>query len=159
MMQRIARALCWAFTILSGITLGGGLYEAAVVTPLWTGALPGSVVHWNQQTNYPILPGNFWIIETPLYGLVVLLMAMAWWFASAKQRRTMGIAIVCGAAVMISTLAFFIPILRQTIMTNGTGLPDEQITALAHRWVNWNWLRVAVAVTGWLAAIRGTSEA
>lgn len=45
MMKRLplAESALWLFAIIFSLQIGAGLYEACVVTPLWSQALPASV--------------------------------------------------------------------------------------------------------------------
>lgn len=68
--QYLARTVLILFIIVSGVQVGAALYEATVITPLWSGASPESVMHWNPVPEYAINPGEF------LAGLDAALLAL-----------------------------------------------------------------------------------
>jgi hypothetical protein len=148
-----AKASLWAFTFLTALEIGASIYQSFVITPLWTGALPDSVRNWNVSTRYPIVPGNFWGTITPLGMLALLAVLIVMWLVPGRLRKLMAVVAVCGLAVDLSTVLFFIPILQKTIMNNGAGLSGPEITHLVRLWVNWDYVRLAVGCIGWVAAI------
>lgn len=149
----VAKASLCAFAFLIGMQLGASVYETLVITPLWAGALPDSVRNWNVATRYPIMPGNFWTVITPLQALALLGALISMWFVPGPLRKWMMLVGICGLAVDLSTGLFFVPILRKTIFNNGAGLSGTEITRLATMWVNWNYVREIVGFAGWACAI------
>lgn len=149
-----ATFVLFLFVISSGLQMGAATYEVFVITPLWSGALPHSVTSWNPIPAYEIQPANYWMKGSPLYAVCTVMMLSVAWLLPKPQRYLALLAGVMGAIVVISTMFFFVPILRQTISNNGAGLTGEEITRLATMWVNWNWARFAVGATGWLLALR-----
>ncbi len=137
--------------------MGGAVYEMLVVNPLWFGSPPESVTKWNPVPQFAIEPGRFWAVAVPLYMLTTLAILTTAWFMPSQRRKWALIAGVCTLAVILSTAFFFVPILRETIISRGAGLSAEEITTKVNQWVNWNWLRMAVVFIGWLAGARALS--
>lgn len=153
----IAQLVLWLFVFSSSIQMGGSVYEMLVVNPLWFGSPPESVTNWNPVPQFAIEPGRFWAAAVPLYMLTTLAILITAWFMPPPRRKWALIAGVCTLAVIVSTAVFFVPILRDTIMSRGAGFSAEEITAKVNLWVNWNWLRMAVVFVGWLAGVRALS--
>ncbi len=151
---RIARAILYLFIISSGVQVGAAIYEATVITPLWAGAPPESVTHWNSVAEYAINPGHFWRYATLFYTLCGLLMLIGAWALPRAQRK---LAVIAGAIALIAflvTFFYFVPVLMKTIVARGEGLSGEEITQMVHSWVKWTWVRLAGISLAWLAAIR-----
>ena len=152
--QLIARIVLWLFILSSSIQLGGAVYETFVVTHLWAGSPPESVTGWNPVPQYAIEPARFWGRASPLYTLATLALLIAAWFMPGVSRRWALAAGLCSLLVILTTVLFFVPILRETIFTRGAGLSAGEITAKVHQWVNWNWPRMALVLVGWVAGVQ-----
>ncbi len=152
-----ALSLAYAFTLLVGIMIGGMVYELRVIMPLWLGRLPDSVVNWNINTQYPIMPGNFWEAVVPSYALVSLALFIAAWFTRKPQKTWFLVAAACGIVGPFVDLFFLVPLLKKTVLNNGAGLSGAEITRLALLWKSWIWLPVAAAICGWFSGVRGLS--
>jgi hypothetical protein len=153
----VAQIVLWLFIFSSSIQLGGAVYESFVITHLWAGSPPESVTGWNPAPQYAIEPARFWGRASPLYGLMTLGVLIAAWFMPRPSRRWALVAGVCALIVTLSTLLFFVPILRETIFTRGADLNAEEISTKVHQWVNWNWARMVVVLVGWVAGVRALS--
>jgi hypothetical protein len=153
----IAQAVLWLFVFSSSVQMGGAVYEMLVVNPLWLGSPPESVTNWNPVPQFAIEPGRFWAVAVPLYMLSTLAVLITAWFMPPARRKWALTAGLCTLAVILSTALFFVPILRETIISRGAGLGAAEITAKVNQWANWNWLRMAVVFIGWVAGARALS--
>ncbi len=150
----IARIVLWLYVVFAGIHVGAAVYEVFVIIPLWAGAPPGSVTGWNPVPQYAIRPESYWMKFSPVYQLLSLAVFIAAWSMPVPRRKWALVAGVCALIVSLATIFFFVPILLQTMYSRGAGLGGAEITAKVNQWVGWNWLRLALMITGWLAAIR-----
>jgi hypothetical protein len=124
-----------------------------VLTPLWAGNLPDSVVQWP----YGGVQGDFFRVASPLYGLFSLSLVAVYWKMPRRQQRWALAAGVSGIVVIAATVLFFLPILDKTQVARDAGLSGEEVTRLVHRFVTWNRLRWAVLIAGWLTGLRALS--
>ncbi len=152
--QHIAQIILWFFIFSSSIQMGGAVYETFVITHLWAGSPPESVTGWNPVPQYAIEPARFWGRASSLYGLATLAVLIAAWFMPKVSRKWALIGGVCTLIVILSTVLFFVPILRETIFKRGAGLSAEEINTKVHQWVSWNWPRMVLVFVGWLAGVR-----
>jgi Domain of unknown function (DUF1772) len=150
----ITRTVLWLFVVFAGIHVGAALYEVFVIIPLWAGAPPESVTGWNLAPQYAIRPEIYWMKFSPVYQLLSLAVFIVSWLMPTPRRKWALAAGTCGLIVSLATIFFFVPILLKTIYSRGAGLSGAEITALVNQWVGWNWLRLALMLVGWLAAIR-----
>lgn len=147
------RVILWLYLLSLTILIGGGIFEHVVLTPLWAGSPPESVTAWQ----YGVVQAKFFSIASPLYGLFSLALIIASFWMPTQQRKWALVAGICGIAVVLSTILFFIPILSKTQATRGAGLSGEEITRLTNQFVNWNYGRYVLMIGGWIAAIRAIS--
>ncbi len=155
--QFLLRAIIYLFVLSSGVQVGAALYEVTVVTPLWAGAPPGSVLHWNPMPAYAINPGSFWRVSTPFYALSGLLMVLGAWAMPRRVRRLALLAGGIGLLAFVVTISYFVPSLIKLIVNNGAGMSGEAITHMVQSWTRWNWVRLGAIVAAWLMAIRALS--
>jgi uncharacterized membrane protein len=154
-MEKLAVIVLWALVVASGVLVGGSVFERIVVTPLWAASPPESVTAWTLGA----IQRPFFIVVTPLWALLslgVLALASALPEPARPWARTAGIIGVC---VMIATIAFFVPLLEKTEANRGAGLSSADIARFTRMFVHWSYLRSAVALGGWLAALRALTLA
>jgi hypothetical protein len=135
-----------------GITFGAGLYEHRIVVCRWLPSRPESGIHWDAETARRDDTGRrFWAFVTTV-SLTLLTVAnlfaalrasgavRGWWLAAAL------IALVDRAF----TFSYFIP-----TMVGLMRAPDSaESVAVALQWWNLNYLRHAIVLVAWLAALR-----
>jgi hypothetical protein len=155
--NRIAEISLWAFVISLGILIGATIFEAIVITPLWAGSPPESVRGWNENPHYAINSGKFFGLIVPALLLSSLVSLIVGWKMPWTRRKWLIAAVVCTLIGYAATSLFFVPILRETIFTRGTGLTDPEIVGKVNSWVTYNWWRMALQIAGWLAALRALS--
>lgn len=152
MSSKASTVLIWLFVMNLGIAFGAGLYEHRIVIPDWVSASLDSGARWNAEAVRDDDTGRrFWVAVTTI-PLTLLTLAnlwaarrsagtvRAWWLAAA------GMAL----AERIFTFSYFIP-----TMVWLSGVPDSaDAVAAATRWANLNYLRHAMVLVAWLAALK-----
>lgn len=158
----IAQILLWAFVIALGIECGAGLYETLVITPLWGGAAPDSVIaFYYHNTVNPYLTldagGRFWIFATPLVGLLsaATLLTSRWTDAAHRKWRVAGAGLAF--FVIAFTFAWFVPNILLLQSKEVLTMNPEAVASLTNWWVGLNWARVVLGLTAWLCALRALS--
>lgn len=141
------------FVISSGLQMGAALYEGFVINPLWSNSLPESVIGWNAIPAYAIQPSKYWAKGSGFYALCTVLMLSAAWFMPRGKRNLALLAGTMGVLIVVSTIVFFVPILANTVYSNGAGQSAEVITQQANLWINWNFARCGAGFIGWVAAL------
>jgi Domain of unknown function (DUF1772) len=154
MNQYIPDILLWLFVMNLGIAYGAGLYEKRIVLPQWFSKSEESEFRVNSdamsQTNTGL---RFWAYVTTvpltlitLANLVVALQSQNprhdWWLA----------AVVITLFERIGTFAFFIPTAIK--LMNAETLPTSTVSTMVSRWVKLNYVRDALTLIGWLAALK-----
>ena len=99
---------------------------------------------------------RFWVYVTtvPLTLLTLASLSVAWQSHNPRHEWWL-VAAVVTLAERIATLSYFIP--RGLKLMRADTLPRARVEAMASQWVALNRLRVALAVIGWLAALKALS--
>jgi hypothetical protein len=154
MNQYIPEILLWLFVMNLGIAYGAGLYEKRIILPQWFSKSEEGEFRVNsdvmRQTNTGL---RFWAYVTtvPLTLLTLANFVVAlqspnprhdWWLA----------AVVITLVERVGTFAFFIPI--ATKLMNAETLLTSTVSKMVSRWVRLNYVRDALTLIGWLAALR-----
>jgi Domain of unknown function (DUF1772) len=155
----IPQLILWLFVMCLGIEIGAGLYEALVVVPVWASAPPDSVLanfHHNvANLQFAINPGgNFWLIFTPLTGLLAIVTLLFGLKTAPEHRKWRIVGTVLTIIVVAATFAWFVPTLMILRGEEVTKLTGAEITSKTNWWVRLNWVRAAIYITGWVAALR-----
>jgi hypothetical protein len=154
MPHTVSKVLLWLFVINLGIAFGAGLYESRIVVPQWISYSAESGYQWNAEAARQANTGlNFWVYVTtvPLTLLTLANLVAAWRAQGATRRWWMGAA-VAALADRVFTFSYFIPMMLK-LMRDGT-LPNSESVALALQWVNLNYVRHAIVLVAWLAALK-----
>ncbi|MBL8208410.1 MAG: DUF1772 domain-containing protein [Blastocatellia bacterium] len=146
----ITQIVLWCFVLSAGLLTGGSIFEGAVLTPLWSHALPESVRQWP----YGTVQSKFFAFATPLYALCSLAILIVSRWMSPPQRKWAWGAGLCGLIVVIATFTFFFPILQKTEGAQGAGLSGEEIVRLVQQFKTWHWGRWALLIGSWVAGLR-----
>lgn len=139
----------WLFVLSAGLLAGGSIFEHVVLTPLWAGAPPESVMQWPHGA----IQGKFFRVVSPIYALGSILLLLAAWRMPGREKILASLAGLSGIIVVGATFGFFIPILQKTQVNRGAGLTAEQISALVADFRTWNWARWIVLIAGWVAGL------
>jgi len=148
-------ALLWLFVMFGGIAVGAGLYEMRINVPRWFA--PRSPTPVNVSAIQADDSGRrFWAFVTtgPLTLLTLSGLAVTWNPVTARDQWWMAAA---GLTLVerIGTFAYFIPQLLRLLQPER--LTQERGCQAATRWIRLNYLRGAVALVAWLAALRALS--
>jgi len=151
--------LLWLFVIDLGIACGAGLYERRIVLPEWFSSSPATGLRVNREAMLRTDPGReLWGLVTtlPLPLLTIANLVVAW--QSQGPLRTWLLA--AGLITLlerIGTFAYFIPMALKLMRTGPGSLSESRSAAVASQWMRLNLVRAALALTGWLAALKALS--
>jgi hypothetical protein len=156
MSSPISKILLWLFVINLGIAFGAGLYEWRIEFPRWLGPAAGPSLQWDAEAARQANTGlNFWVYVTtvPLTLLTAANLVAAWRSQGAGRGWWLGAALLV-LVERVMTFTYFIPAM---VELQGGGLPGPEAVAAATRWGQLNYLRHALTLTGWLAALNAFS--
>jgi|RhiMethySRZTD1v2_1073278.scaffolds.fasta_scaffold701152_1 hypothetical protein len=157
MAQYIPEILLWLFVINHGIAFGAGLYEQRIVLPQWFIRSSESGVRVNSAAMRSTDVGRqFWAFVStgPLTLLTLANLVVAWQSHGPRHDWWLGAAVIT-LVERIATFAYFIPTALRLMRADA--LPAPEAAGLASRWIALNHARAALALIGWLAALRALS--
>ncbi len=151
----------WSLILLclaSACSIGGGLYEHIVLTPLWSASPPTSFAVIQPRSGVPLQ--RFWIpVHAAITVLVVLALAVTWRYAEVRRLLLIGL----GSYVVMRVWSgvYFI---REMLAFQKVPLdapPSAELSARVARWTFWSWFREPldlIAFVSFLLAVRSLSS-
>ena len=138
--------LLWLFVINLGIVFGAGLYEHRIVVPRWIDT------HWLADAARLDDTGRrFWaFVSTGPLTLLTLANLVAAWRSGGSVRGWWLAAGLLALVERLITFGYFIPVM---IGLMGAADSPESVAA-ATRWSNLSYLRHAIVLGAWLAALK-----
>jgi hypothetical protein len=152
MSRSISAIVLWLFVINLGVTFGAGVYEHRIVVSRWIKAPGNAVASWNADAARQDDTGRrFWaLVSTVPLTLLTLISLYAAWHADGPLRVWWLAAALAALADRVFTFSYFIP-----TMVGLMGAPDSPASvAIAGRWWNLNYVRHAIVLAAWLAALK-----
>jgi len=145
------KTILWLFVIVLGITFGAGFYEARIVVPEWVNA---DDFFWNADAaNQSDTGVRFWIYVTSIpLTLLTLASILYTYLSSGKLRNWWGIAVGATLIDRAMTFGYFVPTMLG-LMNHGNSA-EADIVNSAIFWANLNYVRIAVVMVAWLAAMK-----
>ena len=148
----MAVLVLWLFVINLGIAFGAGLYEHRITASNWIASSTGFDRRWDAAAARRDDTGRrFWAFVTTI-PLTLLTLANLFyaWNASGRIRAWWLAAALAALADRLLTFAYFIP-----TMVRLMDAPDSPAAvATATRWLRLNYVRHAVVLAAWLAALK-----
>ena len=149
----LARVALVLFVINLGIAFGAGLYESRIVFPHWLVTGADGRLHWLAETATADDTGRkFWAFVTtgPLTLLALANLWIGWRLAVGRLRHWWIASATLALIDRALTIGYFIP-----TMVGLMGTPDSaEAVAAANRWMTLNYLRHALVLAAWLAALK-----
>jgi hypothetical protein len=157
MAQYIPDILLWLFVINQGIALGAGLYEQRVILPQWFSRSSESGIRVNSAAMRSTDTGRrFWAFVTtaPLTLLTLANLVVASQSLGPRHEWWLGAALIT-LVERIATFSYFIPTALR--LMHAEALPSAKVEAMASQWMALNHVRAALALIGWLVALKALS--
>lgn len=151
MTKSLPQAFLWLFIINLGIAFGAGLYEGQIVVSNWLVSTETGF-HWDAEAARRDNTGlRFWAFVTTLpLTLLTVANLIAAWRAAKPVRQWWLVAGAAAFADRVFTFAYFIPTMIGLMEARNS--PESVATAL--QWTNLNYLRHALILAAWLAALK-----
>jgi hypothetical protein len=150
------RIVLWLFVVFGGIAVGAGFYEMRINVPRWFPRAAAGV-RINSEAMIVDDPGRrFWAFVTTLpLTLLTLASLVAAWRPQTAQYRWWLIAAGVMLVERVMTFTYFIPKVVKLMQPQASS--SANAAAVAARWVSLNYVRAALALAGWLAALKALS--
>lgn len=153
MMSHIAEMLLALFILNLGVAFGAGLYETKIILPLWFPKSSDSGYRVNTKAMSETDSGRkFWAFVStgPLTLLTLINLVLAWQSQLPGQAWWLAAALIT-LLERISTFSFFIPTIIKLQTTDQ--LASTQINRLIGLWIGVNYVRNALTLLAWGAAL------
>jgi uncharacterized membrane protein len=104
------------------------------------------------------------LIPTPFYAPVAVitilssLLATILSWKAGNNRFWLTLSTVCAILTLGFTLVYFFPKNEVLFRNQNIGLSGEEITSIAHAWIQANWIRVVIMAVGFFAALKAFSQ-
>jgi len=136
----------------SGLTMVT-IYNSVVDAKSWGSDIPGSIQTARDYFEH-VDPRRFYVVVGPVNLVLILLTLIVFWSDSLSLRYYFAASLACYAAVLILTLAYFIP--RDLILFTWP-ISDhlEQIRTASAQWSAMNWFRSLLGLAGVLFSFTG----
>ena len=146
----VTAGLLWLFVIDHGIAFGAGLYESRMIVAPWIEAL-----RCGEDAHMPDSGRKFWAFVTTMpLTLLTLASLVAAWHVPGPRGTWWLVAAVITLVERIMTFAYFIPAMLR--LQRGQIAPASRVQA-ATLWMTLNYVRLALSLAAWIAALRALS--
>ena len=138
--------------VASGLTMVT-VYQTVIDSRSWSSDIPASIQAAREYYKH-VDPRLFYTMIGPPNFLLSLLAIILFWKSGIAMRIYLVIALLCYAAILVLTFAYFIP--RDLILFTWP-IRDhiEEIRTSASQWSQVNWLRTLLGLTGVLFSFKG----
>jgi hypothetical protein len=136
----------------SGLTMVT-IYNSVVDAQSWASDIPASIQTARDYFQH-VDPRRFYEVAGPVNLVLIVLTLILFWKDSVSLRFYFAASLACYAAILILTLAYFIP--RNLILfTSSISDHLEQIRIASAQWSVMNWLRSLLGLAGVLFSFKG----
>jgi hypothetical protein len=155
MRATLAKASLWINIVLAATFLGGSIYETLVINLIWSASMPESLSFITNQ-QYSVNPGRFWPAFSPWYEISLLSAVILNW--PVPRRRTwMLLSAGCYLALVVSTVFYFLPVLRILYSPDGAGYSGAELSAMGRNWMIGTYGRIALRLIILAASVQALS--
>ena len=136
----------------SGLTMVS-IYNSVVDAQSWGSDIPASIQTARDYFEH-VDPRRFYVVVGPVNLVLILLTLIVFWSDSLSLRYYFAASLACYAAILILTLAYFIP--RDLILFTWS-IRDhlEQLRTASAQWSAMNWFRSLLGLAGVLFSFKG----
>ncbi len=147
----LAQLFLWAHIIFAAITFGGSIYETMVINWVWSAALPESLSFMTNR-EHSVNPGRFW---GALGGIPALFLfgALIFNWHSRPRRYLVLVSFLCVLINTLTTIFYFVPILRIIFSPDGGGRSGAELTVLANNWMLGTWGRMTLLLASLVVSV------
>ena len=136
----------------SGLTMVT-IYNSVVDARSWGSDIPASIQVARDYFQH-VDPRRFYEVAGPANLVLIVLVLILFWKDSVSLRLYFAASLACYAAILLVTLAYFVP--RNLILFTWS-ISDhlEQIRTATAQWSAMNWLRTLLGLAGVLLSFKG----
>jgi hypothetical protein len=158
---QLTRVCLWVSVVAWGILVGGKLFDLRVLVGAWSASPPDSLSLLPYGPRFPVDTGDYFfpisvaLLVCSFGGLI------AGWNTPWRFRVLLAVPAVMLFVTLVFTVLWFWPA-NTALWAVARGAPDalqdpSEIADVVRQWVRYDWLRVAVGMTGFVCSIRAIS--
>lgn len=159
--KTVTRVFLWISVLMWGPLLGAKIFDLVVLAGAWSGSPPESLRLLPYGSDYPVNTGDFFIPSSATLLFATFGALVSGWRTPLKFRALLAVSAIAIFATLVLTVVVFWP-LNFDLWNYATGSPKatesvDEIVAKTRLWVTMDWVRVAAAGAGFIAALRAIS--
>lgn len=140
--DRLVHGLLFALAIISGMQVGGALFDSLVNDPVWSASV-AAARQWTQVDT-----SRFYIVFSNLLFLVAIITLVAGWRAQRPLRNWLRLATALFIIAIVVTIIYFLPELQQIRGVAAVSIPDDELSRRIQRWTLLDNVREALILGG-----------
>jgi len=158
---RLTRVLLWISVLAWGILMGGKLFDLRVLVGAWSLSPPESLSLLPYGARFPVDTGEYFFPSSVALLVCSFGALIAAWKTPAKYRAWLALSSVMMLLILIFTVTWFWP-QNAALWAVAQGAPDAvqdraEVARMVRQWVTYDWLRIAMGLVGFVAAVRAIS--
>ncbi len=159
---QVHRAFLWIAVLEWGIGVGAKLFDLRVLAGAWCAAPPESLVLLPYGPRFPVDPGQFFVLVTPMILIAAIGALVTGWHTPLQYRLWLWGSAALIFLVFLLTIVVMWP-MNAALYAAAPGSPigpggSSDIVEIAHRWVTYDWVRVAMMTVGFICSVRSISQ-
>lgn len=158
---RLTRIFLWVSVIAWGILLGGKLFDLRVLAGAWSAAPPESLQLLPYGPHYPVDTGEYFFPSSVALLICSFGALVSGWRTPPGYRVWLALPPLMMALTLAFTILWFWPA-NAALWAVAKSAPNalqnrDEIAALAHQWIAYDWVRVTMGLVGLVSAVRAIS--
>jgi hypothetical protein len=158
---QLTRMFLWVSVLAWGILVGGKLFDLWVLVGAWSASPPDSLSLLPYGPRFPVDTGEYFFPSSVALLVCSFGGLIAGWNTPWRFRVLLTVPTVMLLVTLVFTVLWFWPAnaaLRAVARGAPNALRDPaEVAELVRRWVRYDWLRVAVGMTGFVCSVRAIS--
>jgi uncharacterized membrane protein len=155
--RKIALLIClWASMLTLTVSVGGNLFQAVVIDPVWSASPPESLETVGKTSSESsIMHGVTLFHQNPIsrFGLICLALSPIVGWNDRSIRKWLLAGAIIFAVVFIATVVYFHP-LNDMLFENAAGKPAAVLRDAAQRWLWADRVRFALRVMSFFCVLK-----
>ena len=157
--QLVAEVLFQAAFVVFAIWLGGQVFNALMVVPVWSASLPESVIATSVPAQFSAHRTNFFALFNPLWVTLLMIASLLLGRGGTHARRRWMIAFTaCAAVAALAVLGWMAPTVGRSMNAIREGHFSPEMADALRLWIKLNWARLGLELCGLLCALRALAS-
>jgi len=154
----LANGLSWLLVVAFALVLGGQVFDAVVLVPIWSSAPPQSVSEWMKSPASTRVAEKFFARVLPVLLAASVLGLAAALILGLSDRLALALTGLCGILHLGLVFLFFLPTNRALGFLPGEPADPSKFGQLIQKWLFWNRVRICLDVAGLIASVLAVSS-